>query len=124
MAEITTSTAGLVAAGTGATVLSSFGLEPGPLFWALVGATLGLTFAASMSRPRALVVFGAVVLSSSLFGAWIAHRYFGGEQLSRNAMACGLGLFFHPLVSLALTKMPALWDAFVVRLVGPGAEKP
>jgi|GEM_PF-3875288 len=123
MADLTTSTS-LAATGAGAALLTALGLEPGPLFWSLVGATLGLTFAAAMSRPRAVVVFAAVVLSCSLFGAWLAQRYFGGEQLSRNAMACGLAMFFHPLVSLALTKLPALWDAIVIRWVGPGAEKP
>lgn len=126
MAELTTPTAaGLIASGAGATILSSLGLEPAPLFWALIGATLGITFAAATTRVRAGVVFVGVVLSCSLFGAWLAQRYMGGEQISRNAFACVLALFFHPLVSLALTKMPALWDAVVNRLVGsPGAEKP
>jgi len=77
-----------------------------------------------MSRARAFVVFVSVVLICSLLGAWLAQRYFGGEQLSRNAFACLLALFFHPLVSLILTKLPALWDAVVVRAVGAGAEKP
>lgn len=125
MAELTTSTAvGLAASGTGAAFLASLGLEPAPLFWALVGATLGITFAAATTRVRAGVIFVGVVLSCSLFGAWLAQRYMGGEQLSRNAFACVLAMFFHPLVSLALTKLPALWDAVVIRWVGPGAEKP
>lgn len=124
MAELTTTAAGAVAAGAGASILTALGLEPAPLFWALIGATLGITFAAATTRVRAGVVFVGVVLSCSLFGSWLAQRYMGGEQLSRNAFACVLAMFFHPLVSLALTKFPALWDAIVVRWVGPGAEKP
>lgn len=126
MAELTTpAAAGLIASGAGATMLSALGLEPGPLFWAFVGATLGITAAAATTRVRAGVIFVGVVLSCSLFGSWLAQRYMGGEQLSRNAFACVLAMFFHPLVSLALTKLPALWDAVVNRMVGPtGAEKP
>ena len=124
MAEITTPTVGAVAMGAGGTLLSALGLEPGPLFWALVGGTFGLSMAPAMPRNRAVIVFVAIVLSCSLFGAWLAQRHFGGEQLSRNAIACAMSMFFHPLVSLALTKLPALWDAVVIRWVGPGAEKP
>lgn len=124
MAEITTPTVGMAAAGTGATILSSLGLDPATLFWSLVGATLGLSFAAAMSRQRAVVVFVGVVLSCALFGAWLAQQFYGGGALTRNVFACGLAWFCHPLVSLALTKLPALWDAIVVRWVGPGAEKP
>lgn len=124
MAEITTTAVGAVAAGAGASILTSLGLEPATLFWALVGATLGLSFAAAMTRARAVIVFAGVVLSCALFGAWLAQQYYGGGVLSRNVFACALAWFCHPLVSLALTKLPALWDAVVVRWVGPGAEKP
>ena len=124
MAEITTTAVGAVAAGAGATILSSLGLDPPTLFWALVGATVGLSFAPAMSRFRAVVVFLAVVLSCALIGAWLAQQYYGGGMLSRHVAACVLALFFHLLVSLAQTKLPALWDAVVVRWVGPGAEKP
>lgn len=124
MAELTTTTAGAIASGAGATILTALGLEPAPMFWALIGATLGITFAAATTRVRAGIVFIGVVLSCSLFGAWLAQRYMGGEAISRNAFACVLALFFHPLVSLALTKLPALWDAVVTRWVGPGVDKP
>lgn len=123
MAEMTTPTIGTIAAGAGATVLSTLGLDPATLFWALIGATVGLSFAPTMTRFRAVVVFVAVVLICSLFGAWLAQER-GGGVLSRHGAACGLALFFHLLVSLAQTKLPALWDAVVVRWVGPGAEKP
>lgn len=124
MAELTTPTVGAVAAGAGGTILSALGLDPATLFWALVGATLGLSFATAMTRQRAVIVFVGVVLSCALFGAWLAQQFYGGGVLSRHVFACGLAWFCHPLVGLALTKLPALWDAFVVRWVGPGAEKP
>lgn len=110
-----------IAAGAGASVLASFGLESAPIFWAVVGAALGMSFAAASSRSRAAAVFVAVVLACSLFGAWLAQRYLGGEPLSRNAFACGLAIFFHPLLQAAITRLPAALDG-VMRKFGIGAQ--
>jgi len=121
MNEPASSIASAAVAGLGAGLLSSFGIEPAPLFWALVGASLGMTFAAAVSRGRAAAVFVAVVLSCSLFGAWLAQRYFGGELISRNAFACGLAIFFHPLVNAAVTRLPAALDG-LLRKFGIGSQ--
>lgn len=85
--------------GVATAVISQLGLEPGPLFWALAGASLGMSFAASTTRFKAAAVFIAVVLCCSLFGAWIATQFFGGALLSRNAFSCGLAILFHPLLN-------------------------
>lgn len=121
MTEPATSLGTAIAAGAGATVLASFGLEPAPMFWALVGAALGMSFAAASSRGRAAAVFVAVVLSCSLFGAWLAQRYFAGEPISRNAFACGLAIFFHPLLNAAITRLPAALDG-LMRKFGIGGQ--
>lgn len=121
MAEPATAAASAVAAGAGAFVLSAVGLEPGPLFWALVGATLGMTFAAATSPVRAWIVFGAVVLVSSLFGIWLSVKFTSGEQISRNAFACLLAIGFHPLLNAAITRLPAALDG-LMRKAGIGSE--
>lgn len=120
MTETGAAVAGAAVAGLGGAALSALGLEPAPLFWALVGASLGMSFAAASTRSRAALVFVAVVLVCSLFGAWLAQRYFGGEQISRNAFACGLAIFFHPLLNAAITRLPAALDG-LMRKFGIGS---
>jgi len=114
--EPATSIAGTIAAGAGAVLIASLGLEPAPLFWSLVGASLGMSFAAATSRARATVVFVAVVLVCSLFGAWLAQHFFEGERLSRNAFACILAIAFHPALNAAVTRIPAVLDGLMRKL--------
>lgn len=121
MTETLPSVAGAAVAGLGAGVLAALGLEPAPMFWALVGAALGMSFAAATTRGRAAAVFIAVVLSCSLFGAWLAQRYYGGEPLSRNAFACLLAIAFHPLLNAAITRLPAAIDG-LMRKFGIGSQ--
>jgi hypothetical protein len=98
------STAASVAA---TTVLMTLGIDPAALFWAFVGACIGMTFAASASRVRAAVVFCCVVLSCSLFGAWLAAEYTHGQSLSRDAFACILAIVFHPLLNAMVAILPS-----------------
>jgi hypothetical protein len=118
MTEPATSIAAAAAAGAGAAFLSSLGLEGQPLFWALVGATLGMSFAAASSKPRAAIVFSCVVLVCSLFGAWLSVKFTSGEQISRNAFACVLAIVFHPLLNALITKLPAIIDDARRKLFG------
>lgn len=120
-ASAAASAAGAAAAGVGALVLSTLGLDGAALFWSLVGASLGMSFAAATTRGRALVVFAAVVLVCSLSGAWLAQRYLGGEQLSRNFFACILAIAFHPLLNAAITRLPAALDG-LMRKFGIGGQ--
>lgn len=113
--------ASAVAAGAGAALLAQLGIEPAPLFWAVVGGSLGVSFAAAATRWRVASVFVAVVLTCSLFGTWLAHRYIGGEALSRNTFACVLAIFFHPLLSAAVTRVPAVVDG-LMRKFGIGGQ--
>ena len=112
---------GAAAAGAGAVVLSTLGLDAAALFWSLVGASLGMSFAAATTRRRAIVVFAAVVLVCSLFGAFIAQRWSGGEALARNAYACILAIAFHPLLNALITRLPAAIDG-AMRKLGIGGQ--
>ena len=80
-----------------------------------------MSFAAATTRTRATIVFFAVVLVCSLFGAWLAQRYLGGEPLSRNAFACILAIVFHPLLNAAITRLPAALDG-ALRKLGIGSQ--
>lgn len=119
-----TNVAGAVASGAAAALLSAVGIEPAPLFWSLVGASLGMSFAATATRTRAAAVFVAVTLCCSLFGAWIAQRWFGGEAISRNAFACALAIIFHPALNAAVTRIPVFIDGALRKLGlgGPGGQ--
>lgn len=110
------SVTGAVVAGAGAFVLTALGIEPAPLFWALVGACLGMSFAGASTRSRAALVFVCVVLVCSLFGAWLAVAFTGGAQLSRNGFACVLAIVFHPLLNAAITKLPEVIDGCMRRI--------
>jgi pimeloyl-ACP methyl ester carboxylesterase len=118
----TASIAGAAVAGVGATALSALGLEPAALFWALVGASLGMSFAAATTRQRAVIVFCAVVLVCSLFGAFLAQQYFKADSLARNVIACALAIGFHPLLNAAITRLPAALDG-LMRKLGIGSQQ-
>lgn len=122
MPEPVSASFGAATAGAGAYALSAFGFEPAPLLWALVGASLGMSFAPPATRTRALIVFGCVVLVCSLFGAWLSVRYTSGEQISRNAFACFLAIIFHPLLTAAITKFPAALDGLIRRWTGSAPD--
>ena len=115
MTDTSTSIAGAAVAGLGASVLSGLGLDPAALFWALVGSSIGMSFAAATTRPRAVILFAAVVLVCSLFGAFLAQKFSGGEPLARNAFACVLAITFHPLLNAAITRLPAALDGLMRR---------
>lgn len=112
------STTGAVAAGAGSYLLASLGLEPAPMFWALVGSVIGMSFAGEASRARAVIVFVAVVLICSLFGSWLAQRYFAGDQMARNVLACVLALAFHPLFNGAITQIPKVLSGWASKIGG------
>lgn len=107
MTEPTSATAA-VAAGLGAGLLASLSLEPGPLFWAVIGASLGMTAAPASTPRRAWIVFACVVLVSSVLGAHTAQRWADGAQLTRNAFSCVWAMFFHPIFNAVAAQIPAL----------------
>lgn len=111
-----TSVIGAGLAGAGAAVLSFTGLQGPPLFWALVGACIGMSFAAtSSSRKRMYLVFVCSVLICALVGVWISDYYFKTE-MSKNVTACIAAILFHPILNAVVAKVPALLDTIVSKL--------
>ncbi len=104
--------------GISALVTATIGVDPQALFWALVGATLGLSVAGTAARLRAIVVYLCVALSSALLGTWLARLHFEADATARNALAALLAIGFHPLANAALTALPSLVAGWAKRLGG------
>lgn len=91
----------------GTMTVSLLGLPPLPLFVAFCGASLGLLFAPSVGRWKAMLAFPFVWILAAEIGTWIAHLKFPGD-VGAQLTACGLlGLFFHPLIGLGLNRIKA-----------------
>lgn len=121
MTEPATTIAGAALGAAGATALSALGIEPAPLFWAVIGGCIGVSFAGSTSRARAVLLFIVVALACSVFGAYLAQTYTEGKPLTRNVFACLLAIAFHPLLNAAITRLPALLDG-LMRKFGIGGQ--
>ena len=113
---MTEPTSAALGAALGAGLMATLGIEPAPIFWALVGASLGMSVAATAGRMRAGSIFVSVVLTCGLLGSWLSIKYFGGEMISRNMCSCVLAMFFHPLLQTATLRIPLLIDAFFKKL--------
>lgn len=123
MAEPATTTgilAGAIGAGTVAALLTALGIGPHALFWALIGATAGMSVAPQSGRLRACVVFGCAVLASALLGTYIAQEYLAGARIAANTAALVMGALFHPLLAAATAAVPAIVNG-LLRRFGLGA---
>ena len=105
-----------VGTGLAAAALAALGVHPQPLFWALVGATLGMSLAPSAGRVRAFAVFVCVVLASALLGTQAAQAYANASLLAASSGALLTGMFFHPLVIAAMNAAPAFVSGWAQRL--------
>ncbi len=96
----------------GATLLAITGVEPQPLFWAMVGATVGLSTAPTTGRMRATIVFLAVVLLSALAGTFLARVGFNIAApfipLASNTFSALLAMVFHPLTTALVNALPLI----------------
>ena len=127
MAEPTSSTATVaVTVAAIAGMLTALGIGPAPLFWAFVGATIGMSMAPKVAALRAVVIYLCSVLASALLGAASvlllpldAPLSPAGARLAANACACLLGLLFHPLLSAATNAVPVIVNG-VLRRIGLG----
>lgn len=119
--EPTTSIVSATGAGVGALIMAAIGVEPQPIFWALIGATLGLSLAGDSGRLRAIAVFACVVLSSALVGTLMAEAYFADGKGWRNAISLVIAALFHPLFSAFVAAVPGLIQAGL-RRIGLGGQ--
>lgn len=109
--EPTATVIGAVSAGVGGLVMSAIGIEPQPIFWALIGATFGLSFAGQTTRVRSIAVFVCVVLTAALVGSLVAEAYFGNSSGWRNSASWLVAAFFHPLFSALAAAVPNIVQA-------------
>lgn len=109
------------AAGISALIVSILGVEPQVIVWGMVGATIGASFAPPSSRLRAIAVFIAVSLACSALGKWGAVFAFEGSATARNGLACIMAVFFHPMTTIAVQRLPDLLDRISAWL--PGGNK-
>lgn len=109
--EPTATVVGAVSAGVGAFVMAAIGIEPQPIFWALIGATFGLSFAGQTGRLRSIAIFGCVVLTAALLGSLVAESYFANSSGWRNVASWLVAAFFHPLFSALVAAVPSIVQA-------------
>ena len=119
--EPTATVVGATSAGVGAFVMAMIGVEPQPIFWALIGATFGLSFAAETGRLRSVAIFVCVVLTAALVGSLIAEAYFANSNGWRNSASWLVAAFFHPLFSALAGALPGIVQAGLRRF-GLGSQ--
>jgi hypothetical protein len=115
MAEPTSS--GMVGIGVLAALLAALGIAPQPMFWAVIGSTLGMSLAPQTGRLRACVVYACAALSSALLGAYIGQRFLESDKIpiAANAASLLLGAMFHPLLAAATNAVPTIINAVLER---------
>jgi hypothetical protein len=112
--------------GIGAMALAALGVHPQPLFWALIGATLGMSLAPKAGTVRTAIVFACVVLASALLGTALAHEIVDDAKrqlITADVAALLLGAAFHPLLIAFLNGAPALLAGWISRFSAGGAPR-
>ena len=127
-ASTATTVAIAVATGSGfaALVTSTIGIEPRPIFWALIGATLGLSLAKPTGRLYAVASFVCVVFASGLAGTWLSNHFLGGNEIARDLLSLAVAGMFHPLFGVAAALAPGALRSLAQRfgLVPPSSDQP
>lgn len=101
----TTGATAAVGAGVAAVFVAWVGVHPQPIFWALWGATFGMSLAAKSGPIRAIAVFCSVVMSSALLGTWTAEQM-SWSTTARNVWSLLYALCFHPLFNAVVANVP------------------
>jgi hypothetical protein len=111
MAEpTTTSSAGIIAFGSGmaGAMLLSLGISWALLIWAALGCIVGVTWAPETGRIRAISLFSSAAMLSAKGGAIASTIWFAGPSETAQGIAAGLGILFHPLLSIIVSELPKL----------------
>ena len=120
MHENTITAAQRVIVGSCMFALQTLGLDPKLLFWAAVGAAIGVltmpTERGGVPLPRlplrdALTLFVAVVLACSLFAAWISGRHMDDNDLNRKGVACASAWGFYIVWRVVVERVPQLLNS-------------
>lgn len=120
-----TSAGAAIGAGLGVTVLTTLGVHPQPLFWALAGATLGMSMAPSAGWARTAIVFVCVVLLSALMGTAAAARWADGSLTAADTIAALTAWLFHAIAGAVVEQVPLVIGGWLRRWsAGPAAPAP
>lgn len=104
-ADLTANTAAAASAGVASLTVALLGVEPQALFYAFCGSGLGLSWAASAGRFRALAVFAFTTLGAAMFGTWAAQEMWAGAVVARDGMSFLLGVVAHPLIAAVIGQL-------------------
>lgn len=96
-------------------LLALLGVHPQPLFWALAGATLGMSMAPAAGPVRTWTVFVCVVLLSTLLGMAGAARWAEGSLTTADTIAALTAWLFHPVASAVVAMVPQAIAGWVQR---------
>ena len=111
-----------LAVGGGALLVALIGVGPQPLFWALVGTTLGLSASVQTSRLRACIVFAASVFAAAQLGLWAGPHLAGTSSLAANGASLVLGALLQPVLAGATAAVPGVFAGLLRRVGLSGSE--
>lgn len=89
-------------------MLLSLGISWGLLIWAALGCIVGVTWAPETKRLRAILLFMSAAMLSAKGGAIASNIWFAGSIDTAQGIAAGLGIFFHPLLSIIVSELPKI----------------
>ena len=115
MLDPTTELVTSVAAGVTAVTLAALGVEPQALMYAAMGGFAGMAVAPNLGRSKALATFFCVMCLCAAFGTWVA-QHWQATLAARNIVAGASAAVFHPLFSLAVQRLPEMFDGALRRL--------
>ncbi len=108
--------AAAIATGVTTFTIATLGVEPQALVVAAMGAGAGMAIAPGLGRWRAAITFVSVICLCAVVGTALASAY-GGGNIARNATSGLLAAVFHPLFSVAVQRLPELFDG-AMRKIG------
>lgn len=128
MAEPASASTIAIAAAASALIVELLGVEPQTLAWSMVGAIFGSSLAPPAGRFRQVLVFGGVVLASSLLGSVIAEALGHSSMRWRNVWCFIFGGLFHVIAATVVTEVPgivrSLLQIILTRRGGVPADPP
>ncbi len=108
----TTEVATSLATGIAAITLTTLGVEPQSLLYAMMGGFVGLLAAPQLGRWKSIVIFVSVMCLCAAVGTWVAQSY-SYPHVARNAIAGVLAAVFHPAFAVVVQKLPDIFDGFM-----------
>jgi hypothetical protein len=110
-----------LAAGVGGAVLALLGVDAPTLTAALIGCVIGVSFAPTVGRVRAVCLFFAAVsasaIAASVLGPFVSLWLPAGAQpAAGKGIALAVGVLLHPMIQAASVVTPGLIKAAAEKL--------